>query len=136
MGQPVNHQHSRCVRSTRHATQTKTSKKATVPLEKEAAPKAVSQLPKSSEENKSAPHTLSSLISATPLPASNCPTQSYSIPTLISNYLPTSSLSYHCSVQSSDHIKSALEAFDLLIAPQIIHPPNSTQSCITLRRFL
>ena len=78
--------------------------------------------------------TLSSLNSA--LPASYCPSQSNSIPTLISNYPPNTSLSYRPTVQPSDNIKSALEAFDLLFAPQLIHPPNSTQSCITLRRFL
>ena len=104
---------------------------------------AVSQLPKSNEVITTAAPTLSSMNSApslisvtTTLPASNYPTQSNSIPTLISNYLPNSSFTYHPTVQSSDHIKSALEAFDLLIAPQLIHPPNSTQSSITLRRFL
>jgi len=98
------------------------------------SPKAVSQLPKSSEVNLVAPPTLSSVNSA--LPASNCPSQSNSIPTLISNYAPNTSLSYRPIVQPSDHLKSALEAFDLLIAPQLIHPPNSSQSCIALRRFL
>ena len=99
---------------------------------------AASQLPKSCEAIMTAASTLTStnsvpsLNSVTTLPASIYPSQTYSIPTLISNcsstYLPT--------VQSSDHLESALEAFDLLIAPQLIHPPTSTQSCITLRRFL
>ena len=98
---------------------------------------AVSQLPKSNEVITTAAPTPSSMNSAPSLNSvSNCPSQSNSIPTLISNYLPNSSFTYHATVQSSDHIKSALEAFDLLIAPQLIHPPNSSQSCIALRRFL
>ena len=103
---------------------------------------AVSQLSKSNEVITTTAPTLSSMNSAPSLnsvttqAASNYPTQSNSIPTLISNYLPNSSFSYHPTVQSSEHLKSALEAFDLLIAPQLIHPPNSTQSCIALRRFL
>ena len=81
-----------------------------------------SPLPKLSEENMFAPPTLSSLNSATTLPSSICP--------------PTQSVNYPLGLPSSEHLKSALEAFDLLIAPQLIHPPDFSQSCIVLRRFL
>ena len=77
-------------------------------------PQPISQLAKLNEEKV--------------VPSSNCPTQSNCPPTQIYNFPLT--------IPSSDHIKSAFDAFDLLIAPQLIHPPNSSQSCITLRRFL
>ena len=71
--------------------------------------------------------TLSSLNSATTLPFSNCPT--------LSN-CPPSHTSSICPPTTSSNINSVLDAFDILIAPQLIHPPNASPSCIILRRFL
>ena len=102
-----------------------------------------SPLRKSSEEIMVAPPTLTSVKSAsslnsvsTTLPTSNYPTQFNSISTLISNYPPNTSFTLHTTVPPSDQIKFALEAFELIIEPHLIHPPTSSQSCITLRRFL
>ena len=86
-----------------------------------------SPLPKSSEENMRAPPTHSSWNSATTLPSSNCPTLSNCPPTHTSSNSPPT---------NSSNINSALDAFDILIAPQLIHPPNATPSCIIIRRFL